>query len=120
MSFLTALIAEWIVNGLISGRRFTIPLAAFIFFMWAWRRSLIARLWVGLVLGFFLDTLYLVPFGTYSMLFFVLSLLCELARTIFSNTESLLTQSIGVIFLVGIFLAGAPVSALFISLITFR
>lgn len=66
------------------------------------------RMWFALIIGFIMDTVLLVPFGASLMTCVLLALMCEVFRTFFSNTESRITQGIGVVLLTLMFFGMVP------------
>ena len=75
---------------------FSIVLFLLVFFYW--HLGLSVRIWLGILIGFVVDSLSLFPFGTYILVFILAAPLVETLRHIFSNTDSLFTKGIAVGF----------------------
>lgn len=108
LTLLLAFIGEWSFTLPASKKGIFLPLAALAFCFWSWRIRFETRLWLGLAVGFIMDTMQLVPFGTYMLTLVTIAILCELFQLFFSNTESKITYSIGVVFLMLAFFGAFP------------
>lgn len=107
-----AFLFEWSFNAVIAGKTFFVPLSALAFCFWSWRMEFETRMWFALVIGVIMDTVQLVPFGASLVTCVLLALICEVFRTFFSNTESRITQSIGMALLMLVFLGMVPLWSL--------
>ena len=92
-----------------------IVLLALIFSFLGLKISLNARLILAVLIGFFLDSIFLVPFGSHVIALIVLAVLCEIFHTIFSDTRSRAIHSVGVVFLAGGFIMMLFISRLLVA-----
>ena len=90
-------------------------LLALIFSFLGLRISLGTRLILAVLIGFFLDSIFLIPFGSHVIALIGLAILCEIFRTIFSDTRSRAIHSVGVVFLAGGFIMMLFVSTLLVA-----
>lgn len=108
LTMLGAFFLEWSVNGMLAKGAIFIPVVALVFLLWAWRMEFEPRLVFALIVGSIMDAIYPVAFGA-SILACVLSaFFCEAFRAFFSNTEARITQSIGAVCLLLLFLGMVP------------
>lgn len=87
------------------------PFIPAVAFFWFWRLRLQGRLWLAILLGFFLDSFRVFPFGTYLLVFFMEALLAEVLRTFFSNPRAPLTQGVVLGIMLALFFGLVPVVA---------
>ena len=87
MRVLAALFIDWsIVKGTLFGIPFSFAALAVLF--WFWEISLSGRLWISFFFGIFMDTFSLLPFGTYTALFFILSFFVEFLHSFFFSVHT--------------------------------
>ena len=91
-----AFIGEWSFGMLASGKGVFLPLVAFVFCLWSWQIRFETRLWLGFAVGFIMDTVQLVPFGSFLLTFLTITISCEIFQLFFSNTESKITYGISI------------------------
>ena len=101
--FLDWLIASWAFAPLL-----LLPVGVLAALFWLQRLNFTQRIIYALCMGWVLDSLSLVPFGTSLLLFFFLALLVHPLRRLFENRTSWLQQLIFTGVLYVLFLVLAP------------
>lgn len=114
-TLLLALILEWSFKA---AGWFSPPLVATLLIFWFWRINLSSRFWLASFTGFLLDGVSILPFGTHLLIFWGLALGAEFLQRLFSNVKSPLTQGLGILVLLALFLVAAPQLARFLNVIT--
>lgn len=87
------------------------PFIPAVAFFWFWRLKLQGRLWLAVLLGFFLDSFHVFPFGTYLLVFFMEALLAEVLGIFFSNPRAPRTQGVAFGIMLTLFFGLVPVVA---------
>lgn len=108
LTVLGAFLLEWGIHAVLAGQMIFVPVVAVVFLMWSWHMKFEARLWFALAVGFIMDAVYPVVFGSSLLACVFLAFLCEAFMTFFSNTEARITQSIGIVSLLLFFLGAVP------------
>ena len=103
LSVAAATFAEFVSLAGVGGVAFPFIPASLIF--WFWRISLSARLILGILLGFLLDSFHTFPPGTYLLVFLMEAFLVDFLRIYFSDTKRPVIQGISA----GIMLAVFPI-----------
>ena len=84
LSIFFAFLIDWgVIRGSIFGFPFSFTALAVLF--WFWHMKLLPRAWLALAAGILLDTFSLLPFGTYTLSFFVFAFLTEFLKVFFVN-----------------------------------
>ena len=94
-AFLVALALEWIAEILTAGLRLDVPLAAAISILCLWITSGARRIVFAVLAGILLDLFTLAPMGTHIFMLLVLSWLAAFFRSVFSETDPVLSGTIG-------------------------
>lgn len=111
--FLVALALEWIAEAATAGSRVDIPLAAASAILGLWVTSSGQRVIFAVFAGTILDLFTLAPIGTYTLMLLAFSWLAAFFRSIFSETDAVLSGVIGGGILFFLLLVGLhPMSAL--------
>lgn len=101
------IVLEWTMGRIVPTYVY-IPFFAIGIFFWFWRLRLLVRLSMAFVIGFFADSIFFLPPGTYIVVFVLLAFFTEFLRLFFSNTFSRVTYVLGIIILTAIFLVLTP------------
>ena len=117
LSVAAATFAEFISLASVGGVAFPFIAASLIF--WFWRISLTARLILGVIFGFLLDSFHTFPPGTYLLLFLIEAFLVDFLRISFSDTKLPVIQGISMGIMLAVLpmlvIAGSTVLGLIIS-----
>lgn len=84
------------IQGVLGGFSFYLnpPLIIFAIIISFWSLGTRQRLWLSMIAGIILDSIYSLPFGTHIMIGIGLSFLTTLLQYIFTNINSLFTKAV--------------------------
>ncbi len=104
---IASIISAFIIDALWGqiARGFLPPLVIITAFFWMVRLSFNQRIIFALILGSILDTIALLPAGTYSLMLLLAAFLCQPMKQFFDNTESRAVMALHALLLIIIYRA---------------